>query len=227
MQQQRAKSFWAGALLFAGLPLLALTTAAKPKSTSQDLSDTKRVPIYLSDFELSAATTSRPTQKKASGAPTNPTNLIYADTDPAPVQARRLVDALAVMLTEAFQKQGYTAMRQDGSSSGVLLRGVFAEADSRNRIRRAILGAGAPGTKFILYIGAFNLGHEDQPLYLPAAVQSTDAGYGPVITMNAYIPMVKFEVPKNPTDEDVRKVCAQIVNQLTQLLVRNPNAVSQ
>jgi len=229
---RRNKRSWVGsALILAGL--LCLPTA---RSTAQsDSSDAKRTPVYVSDFELASVGGTQPAPKTANEAAPPPdqtnqsTNLIFSDADPAPVQARRLVDAFGAILAESLRKSGYTVTRQGGSvpQSGLLLRGVFAEPDQENRIRRAILGTAAPGPSYTLYVGAFNLGHQDQPLYLPAVVQSPDARYGPVITLNAYIPMVKFDVPKNPTEEDVRKICGQIVSQLTALLTQNPNAVSR
>ena len=51
--------------------------------------------------------------------------------------------------------------------------------------------------------------------------------FGPVITLNNYIPLAKYELDKNPTDEDVRKICAQIAASLTAILAANPNAFSQ
>jgi hypothetical protein len=109
----------------------------------------------------------------------------------------------------------------------VALRGVFAEPDDLNRIRRAILGSRATGAKFLLYVGSFNLSRPDQPLYQLASVQSSDNRYGPVITPNAYVPLVKYEIPKNPTEEDVRKVCDDIARNLTALLTANPAAFAQ
>jgi len=79
----------------------------------------------------------------------------------------------------------------------------------------------------LLYVGSFNLSRPDQPLYLLAPVQSADSRYGPVISPNAYVPMVKYEVPKNPTEEDVRKVCDDMVRNLTALLSANPAAFAQ
>jgi hypothetical protein len=134
------------------------------------------------------------------------------------------MDFFAITLLEALQKSGYNAARQQSSSvsnAGVLLRGVFAEADARNRIRRAILAGGAPGAKLLLYVGTFNLSRPDQPLYQLAATQNTDARYGPIITLNNYIPLVKFEMSKNPTEDEVRKICTQIVQNLSTLLKTN------
>jgi hypothetical protein len=143
------------------------------------------------------------------------------------------MDLFSDTLVESLQKAGYKAVRRaasggsSGTGKGVAIRGVFAEPDDLNRIRRAILGSRAPGAKFLLYVGSFNLSRPDQPLYQLAPVQSADSRYGPVITPNNYVPMVKYEVPKNPTEEDVRKVCDDMVRNLTALLSANAAAFAQ
>jgi hypothetical protein len=201
-----------------------------PVAGQADPSDAKKVSIYLADFELFSSATSYAAPKPQSASTTKLTdNLIYDEAEPAPVQARRMMDFFAITLVEMFKKNGYSAMRLSGTlpPSGVLLRGVFAEADDKNRIRRAILGADSPNPTLMLYVGTFNLSHQDQPLYQVAQVQSPDSHYGPVITLNIYLPMAKYDVDKDPVEEDVRKICGQIVNQLTRLLVENPNAVTK
>jgi hypothetical protein len=196
---------------------------------SADPSDVKKTPVYVNDFELSSLgairaqskATTNPGQKK-NGEP------VFEDTDPPPLQARRIVDAFGDALVEQLQKSGYTAAtRVSGNppSTGVLLRGVFAETDDKNRIRRAVLGAGSPNANFLLYVASFNLAHQDQPLYQAAVVQFPDPHYGPVITLNAYVPMMKYEIDKSPVEEDVRKICAEIESNLTKLLATNPYAL--
>ncbi len=108
-----------------------------------------------------------------------------------------------------------------------LLEGVFAEPDKKNRIRRALLGSGSPGTKLTLYVGAFDQKSVSQPLYIEAPVQEADSTYGPVITLNAYIPMAKYEIEKDITEQNVRSICAQIAADLTALLRRNPAALAR
>jgi hypothetical protein len=202
------------------------------------------VPVLVSDFELFASAAAPPSKPPAgqgkrpaatsSGTKDTPPPVLE-DADSPSVQARQLMDLFSIMLVQSLQKGGYKAVRQPsssaggtpGSGNGVLLRGVFAEPDALNRIRRAMLGGGAPGGKFLLYVGTFNMSRPDQPLYQLAPLQSPDSRYGPVITPNSYIPLVKYEVPKNPTADDVRKVCEDIVRNLTVLLNANPAAFAQ
>ena len=96
-----------------------------------------------------------------------------------------------------------------------------------NRVRRAVLGSASTNPQFVLYVGDFNLSRPDQPLYEPAPVQSPDNRFGPVITLNNYVPLAKYELSKNPTEEEVRRICSQIVANLTTLLDTNATAFSQ
>ena len=202
------------------------------------------VPVLVSDFELFASAVAPPSKPPAGQgkrpAATSPGTKdmsppVFEDADSPSVQARQLMDLFSTTLVQSLQKAGYKAVRQPsssaggtpGSANGVQLRGVFAEPDALNRIRRALLGGGAPGGKFLLYVGTFNLSRPDQPLYQLAPLQSPDSRYGPIITPNSYIPLVKYEIPKNPTADDVRKVSEDIVRNLTVLLNANPSAFAQ
>jgi hypothetical protein len=108
-----------------------------------------------------------------------------------------------------------------------MMRGVFAETDAKNRIRRSLWGGNSTNSRFFLYVGIFNLGRPDQPLYETALEQPANSQYGPIITLNNYIPLAKYELDKNPTDEDVRKICAQIAASLTAVLAANWSAFAQ
>ncbi len=203
---------------------------------AQDFSPAS-VPVYVGDFELSSAaavapppqTTAADTSKKTPQKKDGPATVFEPSDNPS-VQARRLMDFIANNLVEEFQKAGYTASRQRGNSrpdSGVLLRGVFGEADALNRIRRAMLGGGTVGARLLLYVGTFNLARPDQPLYQPAATQDQDSRFGPVISLNNYIPLAKFELSKNPTEDEVKRISRQIVQNLSTLLKTNPASFGQ
>jgi len=154
---------------------------------------------------------------------------VAGDTDLPSVQARRLTDFFAATLLQILQKKGYNAARASGQnpSSGALIRGVFAETDAKNRIRRSLWGGTSTNSRFFVYVGIFNLARPDQPLYQLASEQPASSQYGPIIMLNTYIPMAKYELDKNPTEEDVRKICAQIAASLTALLAANPDAFTQ
>ncbi len=222
-------------LLLSGWLLALLALSHPASSASLQEAPSVSVPVLISDFELFSSAITPPSDPGAADSskkapPKDAPPAVFELSDIPSIQARRLMDFFALTLAQSFEKAGYNAMRQQGSSlstEGVLLRGVFAEADARNRIRRAMLGGGAPGAKLLLYVGTFNLARPDQPLYQLAATQNTDARYGPIITLNNYIPLVKFELSKNPTEDEVRKICSQIVQNLTTLLKTNPSAFSR
>jgi hypothetical protein len=68
------------------------------------------------------------------------------------------------------------------------------------------------------------MARQEQPLYQFAPTQPPNSEYGPIIILNNYIPLVKYELDKNPTEEEVQKICNQIAASLVTLLERNPNA---
>ena len=194
-----------------------------------------RVPILVGNLELDSA---GPKSKPPAGAAEVPKKEIpgsapvYGDSDAPSAQARRLTEFFTASLLQALNRKGFSAARTDGdkaaATGGVLIRGVFAEPDARNRIRRALLGGSSPNAKFLLYVGIFDAARQDQPLYQLAPVaQPQSERYGPVITLNAYVPLAKYELDKNPSEEDVKKICEQIVESLVSLLERNPHAFSQ
>ena len=203
---------------------LARTTTSGPEAWQSADPPVPGVSVYVSDFELAAVPTTKNKAPATKGA--NGDGKSASEAETPSMQARLLVDSLATTLQETLRKNGFTAtrVREKPVGKGVLLRGVFAETDAKNRIRRAILGAGSTNPQFVLYVGTFNLKSPDEPLYEPAAVQEPDPHYGPVITLNAYIPLEEFQVARNPTQEDLQKVCTQIAQNLNQLLQANKAA---
>jgi hypothetical protein len=218
---------------------------SEAQSTGASDDDAHSVPIYVNDFELPAAG-AKPasstgagatgTPAKKAGANTAPENTapakspdVLLESDTPNAQARRLMDFFAMTLVEMLGKNGYTAKRQQGArpESGVQVRGVFTEIDPTNRVHKAILGGVAPGAKYMLYVAIFNLARPNEPLYQLALDEAPDERFGPLITLNNYVPMAKYELDKHPTEEDVRKICEQIVSSLTQLLEANPAAFAE
>jgi hypothetical protein len=224
-----------------GLVLLATVLLALPARTTrsagpnttpaqEDLSVAQKVYVHVSDFQLFALGAAQPEKRTPSGnTGQKQPDLVFSPTDTPVMQAKRLTDYFANTLVQTLKRKGFMASRQAGrlAQNEVLLRGVFAEADGKNRIRRALLGGGSTGTKYLLYVGTFNLSVQDQPLYQLATVQEPDPHYGPVITLNAYIPLAKYELVKNPTESDVQKICDGIAGNLMALISKNAAAFSR
>lgn len=129
-------------------------------------------------------------------------------------------------LVRALHQAGYRAERLPAGASlpksGLRLRGVFAEADEKNRARRLLIGGVPVSPNMILFVGVNNLTQPEQPLYLLADPPYPDPRHGPVITVTSYVPAARFELSRDPDDEELKKVSTKIAGSLTALLNANP-----
>jgi hypothetical protein len=134
-------------------------------------------------------------------------------------------------LLRTLGKAGYRVHRlRPGEAlpqAGLRIRGVFAEPDEGNRTRRLLVGSDSTAPKMLLYVGVDDLARPEQPLYELAKPPSNDGKHGPVITVTSYSPVARFEMDKNPSDEDIKKVVTDIVADLSALLHANHTLVSQ
>jgi hypothetical protein len=230
---ERSRRHIAGSVaagMLAASAVLLMLSASSVVDGGQLNSAPQNVAVSVRDFELAVPTVSNIAERKPAARPNDNKKPMSPaqEVEALQTQARNIKDFVANTLVDTLQKNGYTSSRQQGKpANGMLLEGIFAESDGKNRIRRALLGSGAPGTKFTLYVGTFDQKSLNQPLYKEAAVQEPDPHFGPVITLNAYIPLAKYEIDKEATEEDVRKICGQIAANLTALLSRNPGSVAQ
>jgi hypothetical protein len=171
----------------------------------------------------SSSKTSRPP------APLRPADSQTDDT--ASERANALVTAMSENLLRTLGRAGYTVRRVRAGEAlpqaGLRIRGVFAEADEQNRIRRLLVGSDSPTPKVLLYVGVDDLARPEQPLYELAKPPSNDGKHGPVISVTAYSPVARFEMDKNPSDDDIKKITGDIVADLNALLRANPTLASQ
>jgi hypothetical protein len=152
--------------------------------------------------------------------------------DTASERANALVTAMSENLLRTLGRAGYTVRRVRAGEAlpqaGLRIRGVFAEADEQNRIRRLLVGSDSPTPKMLLYVGVDDLARPEQPpLYELAKPASNDGKHGPVISVTAYSPVARFEMDKNPSDDDIKKITGDIVADLNVLLRANPTLASQ
>ena len=227
-------------VLLAGLAPVLLPGAAGPVSSlasgapSSDFNP-KSVRVYVALFDINAAPGKEPAAISQAPAPQKSQPGVQApgesphvlqDAEPSSKQAERLKAFFSDALVQALRKSGFNAAPQGSSrpEKGVLLKGVIAEVDSQNRNCLAILGGTAPAPQFVLYVGVYNLARPDQPLYRVMTMENCDAHYGPVLSLNNYIPMDKYEFSKSPTEDEVRKICTLVVANLKALLSVNSAA---
>ena len=160
--------------------------------------------------------------KKSAPAPTADSQ---PDETPAE-QADKLVNIMAENLATALQKAGFKVKRlrtgQALPAEGLRIRGVFAEPDEQNRVRRLLVGIDPTTPKMLLYVGVNNLARPQQPLYELANPPGNDSKHGPVITVTPYSPAVRFEMDRNATDSDFKKIASEIVADINALLIANP-----
>jgi hypothetical protein len=184
--------------------------------------------VYVSDFELDAA--SGKEQKSPAAGNTTPAAQVDAKKEDSPAeQAKKLVDFMSITLVKELEKAGYTARRlrpgEARPEEGVGIRGVFAEPDEQNRLRRAVVGDTPSIGKMALFVGVSNLARPEQALYAVADPKA-DNKPGAVITVSSYAPVAKFEMEKNATEKTVKDTASTIVADLTLLLNANIAAVT-
>ncbi|MGA2605834.1 MAG: hypothetical protein ABSH01_00075 [Terriglobia bacterium] len=229
-------------VLLAGLAPVLRPGSAGPVSitaSSARSSDfnPKAVRVYVSLFDINAAPGKEPADISQAPAPqksqfgvraSGESPHVLQDAETSSKQAERLKAFFSDALVQALRKSGFNAAPQGNSrpEKGVLLKGVFAEVDSQNHNCLAVLGGTAPAPKFVLYVGVYNLARPDQPLYRVMTMENCDAHYGPLISLNNYIPMEKYEISKNPSEDEVREICAHVVANVMALLSVNSAAFS-
>jgi hypothetical protein len=173
--------------------------------------------VYVSDFQIDVL---RPT----GFTPQKP------EDDPQKL-ASHIVELMSTKLVLALQKAGYSATRVHAGDprpdSGVQIRGLFAEVDNENHWRRAVIRSAADTGKMQALVTAANLAKPDQALYEIAHLPGNEDKPGAVITLSPYAPLTKYELSKDATEDAFKGIAARVVNDLTELLNRNPAALTE
>ena len=188
--------------------------------------------VYVSDFELDVVA-GKPGANAAPPPATAPSNTPGAPNAPKeedPVKiGRRLVDLLSSNLVDALQKAGYSAQRlgrnQARPSSGVQIRGLFAEVDAENHWRRAVIRTAEDTGKLHVLVSVANLARPEQALYEIAPLPGNESKPGAVITLSSYVPLAKFEMDKDASEDSIKRTTARIVAEMEKLLNANPTAL--
>jgi hypothetical protein len=189
--------------------------------------------VYVSDFELDALDAQGQVEKNvpANPSPVSPAPLDANRPEAPTEQASKLVDFMSTMLVKELEKAGYTAHRlrptDDRPTDGIRIRGIFAEADDQNRLRRAVLGTITVAGKMALFVGIGNLARPDQALYAVANTANSEQNSPTVISVSSYTPIAKFEIEKHVTEKAIKDTAAGIVLGLNNLLGVNVVALSE
>jgi Domain of unknown function (DUF4410) len=190
---------------------------SKTRSTSRSPSGVPRTGPSASTSESSESESSESSDASAEETPAE--------------QATALVNAVSDNIIRALTEAGYDARRLSAGAAlppqGVRLRGVFAEADEQNRARRLLVGGEPVGPNIILYVGVNNLKNPEQPLYELADPPAPDPGHGPVITVTSYAPAERFELSRDPSGDELKKVASKIAADLAALVAANRLSLAQ
>lgn len=173
--------------------------------------------VYVSDFQIDLLPPSGTTVRKPQDDPQK--------------MAKRIVELMSTKLVIALQQAGYSAMRVRAgdarADSGVQIRGLFAEVDSENHLRRAVIRAATDTGKIQALVTVANLAKPDQALYEVAHLPGNEDKPGAVITLSPYVPLTKYELSKDATEDAFKGIAARVVHDLSELLQRNPAAMPQ
>lgn len=184
---------------------------SKTRSTSRSPSGVPRLGPPASTSESSESQSSDSSDASAEETPAE--------------QANALVKAVSDNIIRALTEAGFDARRLSAEAplpqQGVRLRGVFAEADDQNRARRLLVGGEPVGPNILLYVGVNDLKKPDQPLYELASPPAPDPRHGPVITVTSYAPAERFELSRDPSGDELKKVAAKIAADLSALVGAN------
>jgi len=205
--------------------------------------------VYVSDFDLDvvrgkpspkpAPRTSTPPAPRRTivspsgarrGRPSSASDTSESDSpEQTPAdQATALVNAVSESLIRALTEDGFDARRlakgEAPPQRGLRIRGVFAEADEQNRARRLLVGGVPVSPNMILFVGVNNLNRPEQPLYVLADPPANDQRHSPVITVTSYAPAERFEVSRDPSSDELKKIAAKIAADFTALV--NVNRLS-
>lgn len=199
-----------------GLICYGLDLASAPAAASQTTAPLTKPPVYVSDFVIDVVPEQSGVQKP--------------EDDPRKL-ASHLVELMSTRLVVALQKAGYSATRiRAGDArpeSGVQIRGLFAEVDNENRWRRAVIRSATDSGKMEALVTVANLSKPEQALYEVAQLPGNEDKPGAVITLSPYVPLTKFDLSKDADENVFKAIAPRVVNDLNDLLNRNPAAVTE
>ena len=231
-------------LLVGGVCIVGcLACAARIVSAQSPASATKPT-VYVYDFELDVVPARAANQSPTSFRPAPPT------IGPSPMSlmqqprkkqltpeqetrkhASELVNWMSASIIAELQNAGYTANRLHANdvrpSSGVAIRGLFAEIDKENHWRRAVIHTADDSGKMQALVSVANLAKPDQTLYEIAPLPDNEPQPGAVITLSPYVPLTKYEIDKQADQAAFQALAARVVKDLTALLAANPTALTQ
>ncbi|MGK9233514.1 DUF4410 domain-containing protein [Inquilinus limosus] len=185
------------------------------------------ITIFVGDFELDAA----PDQQEQSGRPgilplrslvPSLRRSLLGNMDDPKARAVELVNRMSDALVADLKEAGFQSRRlrvgEPYPARGWVVRGIFTEIDTGNRIRRAVIGFGVGGTEMQLQVAVSDLArHPAQAFYDFSAAASSGRGPGAIVFRNPYVAIAKLVLTKHAPERDVEKIARQITGELVRL----------
>jgi Domain of unknown function (DUF4410) len=194
----------------------ALNLTSTPAADRRTTTTPPKPPVYVSDFVIDVLLPESGVQRP--------------EDDPQEL-ASRLVELMSTKLVVALRKAGYSATRMHADDprpdSGVQIRGLFAEVDEENHWRRAVIRSATDSGKMEALVAVANLSKPEQALYEIAQLPGNEDGPGAVITLSPYVPLTKYDLSKDADENVFKGIAPRVVDDLTDLLNRNPAAITE
>jgi hypothetical protein len=211
----------AAAVLCLALFCCASAHASERREAGTQPTTTAEV-VYVTDFELDAGNIkAEPRVLPAPPVPPGPLGRVLpkppGGTKEPAVRARELVDLMAASLVKELTKAGLTARRlaagEPRPARGWLVRGVFAQVDEGDRMRRAVIGFGAGKTQLQVAVAVDQLAAgAPKPFYEidMRADSGKMPGAGPMIVFAPAVAGARVAISGDDLERSVKQAAAKI-----------------
>ena len=183
--------------------------------------------VHVTDFQLGCAgVATEPGVLSGRPGPVGRVGerLSGASEDPA-VRARQVVELMANCLVKELSKSGFATVRLPPGAAmpveGWLVRGVFAEIDEGNRLRRAMVGLGQGQTALQVVARVDDLSQgAPRPLYEidTKATSGSQMGAAPTLALGPYGAAARFVMAGKDLERNVQDTAKEIAGQLARKL---------
>jgi hypothetical protein len=114
-----------------------------------------------------------------------------------------------------LRKAGLSALRATPGApvprQGWLVRGLFTDLDTGNRLRRAVIGFGQGATQIQLLLAVDDLSHgAPRPFYSADASASSGQAPGALVLMNPALMGLRFVMSRDDLEKSAQKLAQQV-----------------
>jgi hypothetical protein len=176
--------------------------------------------IYVTDFDLEVQDVKSgpgllPQRKQPIGPRPNIGPKAHSAQKNPEVYAHEIVELMATSLVKEITKKELNAQRFNTGgplpANGLLVRGVFAQVDEGNRLRRVAIGFGAGETEVQVFVSVDDLVRgAPKPFYELDTKAESHKLPGAVITMNPYVAAGKYILSGRDLEKNIKQTASKI-----------------